>query len=139
MNASGNLRRALEEVRAMIAQLERSNPSVTVLITKANAERLVTLLDASVLCHVTEAMVVAVFQQDYSAAAAAMTRAAHSMPENASVYASLAGYCMLAGDLDAARAAIQRALLLNSNSIEIAKLARAIEHKGLPEPTPNSP
>jgi hypothetical protein len=76
-------------------------------------------------------MIVADCYQDYSAAADAMTRAAQAMPENAGVHASPAGYRMFAGDLDAARVAIERALLLDPNSIEAAKLARAIEqHKG---------
>jgi predicted TPR repeat methyltransferase len=84
---------------------------------------LVTVLEARVLCHVTEAMIVADCYQDYSAAADAMTRAVQAMPENAGVRASLAGYHMLAGDLEAARGAIERALL----SIQIAsKLRRAL-------------
>jgi phosphoglycerate-specific signal transduction histidine kinase len=74
-NVRENMRQALEEVRSMITQLEQSNPSVTAIITKDNAERLVTVLDARVLCHVTEAMIVADCYQDYSAAADAMTRA----------------------------------------------------------------
>ena len=139
--AREDMRYRLDRVRDLIGELEQTDPDARCRYAQDKHEAVFDLEETRIWCHIVEAKIMGICYGDHSSAIGLMQQALAIDPSRARNHAQYALFLSEARQHDNARAAIDRAINLEPETMTFVRIRESIVRadRPIPDPTPDYP